>query len=128
MIKMKYIVSGTYKEYEEFMYKHRDDINVVYQYVDSPKTLKGLTNIEGFYIGTYYKRHDIGEIKAMIKMSKAVVPANNEYTVEHVTALDNNHVIEYSALDSVYGNVTQVTLNYKEINDNAMIDSMRDRD
>ena len=132
MIKIKYIVSGTYKEYEEFMYKHRDDINVVYQYVDSPKTLKGLQNIEGFYIGTYYKRHDIGAIKDMIKMSKNIkrkeYPVDNEYTVEHVTALDNNHVIEYSALDSVYGNVTQVTLNYKEINDNAMIDSMRDRD
>lgn len=95
MIKMKYIVSGTYKEYEEFMYKHRDDINVVYQYVDSPKTLKGLKNIEGFYIGTYYKRHDIEAIKDMIKMSKNTYPVNNEYTVEHVTALDNNHVIAY---------------------------------
>ena len=125
---MKFIVSGTYDEYQMFMYKHRDDINVVYQYVDSPRTLLGLKNIEGFYIGTYYTRPDIGAIKDMIKMSKNTYPVNNEYTVEHVTALDNNHVIEYSALDSVYGNVTQVTRNYKEINDNAMIDSMRDRD
>lgn len=131
MIKIKYIVSGTYKEYEEFMYKHRDDINVVYQYVDSPKTLKGLKNIEGFYIGTYYKRHDIGAIKDMIKMSKTNYPVNNEYTVEHVTALDNSHVIEYSALDSVYGNVTQITMkasDYQLMSDNAMIDSMRDKD
>ena len=98
MIKMKYIVSGTYKEYEEFMYKHRDDINVVYQYVDSPKTLTGLKNIEGFYIGTYYKRHDIEAIKDTIRMSKldkTVYPVNNEYTVEHVTNLDNSHVTAY---------------------------------
>ena len=95
MIKMKYIVSGTYDEYNEFMHKHRDDINVVYQYVDSPKTLKGLQNIEGFYIGTYYTRHDIGAIKDTIAMSKTVYQVNNEYTVEHVTALDNNHVIAY---------------------------------
>jgi hypothetical protein len=97
MIKMKYIVSGTYKEYEEFMYKHRDDINVVYQYVDSPKTLKGLKNIEPFYIGTYYKRHDIGEIKDTIRMSKNTSGyiTDNEYTVEYVTNLDNSHVTAY---------------------------------
>ena len=95
---MKYIVSGTYNEYNEFMHKHRDDINVVYQYVDSPKTLTGLKNIEGFYIGTYYKRHDIGAIKDMIKMSKidkTVYPITDEYTVEHITTLDNSHVITY---------------------------------
>ena len=95
MIKMKYIVSGTYNEYNEFMYKHRDDINVVYQYVDSPKTLTGLKNIEGFFVGTYYKRHDIEAIKDMIKMSKIVYLVNNEYTVEHITTLDNSHVITY---------------------------------
>jgi len=114
MIKMKFIVAGNYNEYNEFMHKHRDDINVVYQYVDNPRTLLGLKNIEGFYIGTYYTRHDIGAIKDMIKTSKTVYPVNNEYTVEHVTALDNSHVIDRR--------------NYKELNDNAMIDSMRDRD
>ena len=114
MIKMKFIVSGTYNEYNEFMHKHRDDINVVYQYVDSPRTLLGLKNIEGFYIGTYYTRHDLGAIKDMIKMSKTGYPITDGYTVEHVTALDNSHVIDRR--------------NYKELNDNAMIDSMRDRD
>ena len=95
MIKKKFVVSGNYEEYRTFLHKHKDDINVVYQYVDSPRDLNGMLNIEGFYIGTYYKRHDIGEIKDMIKMSKTVYPANNEYTVEHITKLDNNHVIDY---------------------------------
>jgi hypothetical protein len=93
MIKKKFVVSGNYEEYRTFLHKHKDDINVVYQYVDSPRDLNGMLNIEGFYIGTYYKRHDIGEIKAMIKMSKSI--KQNEYTVEHITALDNNHVIAY---------------------------------
>jgi hypothetical protein len=29
------------------------------------------------------------------KLDKTVYPVNNEYTVEHITALDNNHVIAY---------------------------------
>jgi hypothetical protein len=117
MIKKKFVVSGNYEEYRTFLHKHKDDINVVYQYVDSPRDLNGMLNIEGFYIGTYYKRHDIGAIKDMIKMSKLdkpVYPITDGYTVEHVTALDNSHVIDRR--------------NYKELNDNAMIDSMRDRD
>jgi len=92
---MKFIVAGNYNEFNVFMHKHRDDINVVYQYVDSPKTLTGLKNIEGFFVGTYYKRHDIGAIKDMIKMSKTVYPITDEYTVEHISTLDNNHVIAY---------------------------------
>lgn len=98
MIKKKFVVSGNYEEYRTFLHKHRDDINVVYQYVDSPRDLNGMLNIEGFYIGTYYKRHDIGAIKDMIKMSKldkTVYPITDGYTVEHITKLDNNHVIDY---------------------------------
>ena len=91
MIKMKFIVSGTYNEYNEFMHKHRDDINVVYQYVDSPRTLLGLKNIEGFYIGTYYTRHDIGAIKDIIKMSKNTTG----YIAEPVNPLFNSHVVDY---------------------------------
>jgi hypothetical protein len=98
MIKKKYIVAGNYDEYREFLHKHRDDINVIYLYVDNIKTLTGLPNIEGYYVGTYYNRPDILDIRNMIKISKldkTVYPVNNEYTVEHITALDNNHVIAY---------------------------------
>jgi hypothetical protein len=91
MIKKKYVVAGNYEEYRTFLHKHKDDINIVYQYVDSPRDLNGMLNIEGYYTGTYYKRHDIGEIKAMIKMSKNT----NGYVAEPVTELDNNHVIAY---------------------------------
>ena len=119
MIKTKYVVSGNYEEYQEFMHKHRDDINVVYLYVNSVKDLKRKVNIEGYYTGTYYKRHDIGEIKEIIRVSKlynakVIHELTDGYIVEPVKKLDNNHVIDRR--------------NYQEINDNAMIDSMRDRD
>jgi len=102
MIKKKYIVAGNYQEYNDFMHRHRDTPNEVYVYVDSADHLKGMINIEGYYVGTYYKRHDIGEIKEVIRISKLYV--NNgkpvyvnieQYTAEHVKELDNNHVIAY---------------------------------
>jgi hypothetical protein len=117
-------LSGLYKklideEYQEFLEKHKDDINVIYLYVNSPKDLKRKVNIEGYYTGTYYKRHDIGEIKEIIRVSKlynakVIHELTDGYIVEPVKTLDNNHVIDKR--------------NYHLINDNAMIDSMRDRD
>ena len=110
MLKKKYVVAGNLGEYNDFMRRHQDTPNEVFVYVDNHLQLIGRTNIEGYYTGTYYKRHDIGAIKEIIKMSKNTTG----YIAEPVQALDNDHVIAYKAL--------------KEINDNAMIDSMRDRD
>ena len=91
MFKKKYIVAGNYEEYNEFMYRHRDTPNEVYVYVDSYTQLKGIVNIEGYYVGTYYKRHDIEAIKDIIKMSKNTTG----YTTEPVNPLFNNHVVDY---------------------------------
>ena len=91
MFKKKYIVAGNYQEYNEFMYRHRDTPNEVYVYVDSYTQLKGIVNIEGYYVGTYYKRHDIGAIKDIIKMSKNTTG----YTAEPVNPLFNSHVVAY---------------------------------
>ena len=121
MIETKYVVSGNYEEYQEFLEKHKDDIKVVYLYVNSIKDLKRKVNIEGYYTGTYYKRHDIEEIKEMIRVSKlynakVIHELTDGFIAEPVKTLDNSHVVDYR---------------YKvlqEINDNAMIDSMRDRD
>ena len=91
MFKKKYIVAGNYEEYNEFMYRHRDTPNEVYVYVDSYTQLKGIVNIEGYYVGTYYKRHDIGAIKDIIKMSKNT----SGYITEPVNPLFNSHVVDY---------------------------------
>ena len=143
MIKKKFVVAGNMEEYRTFLHKHTDDINVIYLYVNSPRDLKGIKNIEGFYVGTYYKRHDIGEIKEVIRISKlynakVIHELTDGYITEPVKKLDNNHVIDYkynslgnkqTALNSVYGNVTEyvrTAKDYQQIEDNSMIDTMRD--
>ena len=94
MIKKKYIVAGNYQEYNEFMYRHRDTSNEVYVYVDSAEHLKGIVNIEGYYVGTYYKRHDFADIKEVIRISKLLYSNPTQYTANPVKELDNNHVID----------------------------------
>ena len=107
MIKKKYIVSGTYEEYNEFVYKRRNENNISYVYVQHAMQLVGLSNIEGFYIGTYFKRPDIEEIKERIALSKRLTDKEISYTNEYSVELRNNSVEMYKpAEDSVYGNVT----------------------
>jgi len=93
MIKKKYVVAGNLEEYNDFVYRHKDDVNVAYFYVDNPLLLVGRTNIEGYYTGTYYKRPDIGRIKDIITTSKSTNTTG--YTAEPVIELCNNHVVAY---------------------------------
>ena len=117
MIKKKFIVSGNYDEYLEYIHKKNRDIsnsNTEYIYVNSKKDFDGHLDVEGFYIGTYFKRPDIDDIKERIAISKRIkandieinqlaerINANkeisytNEYSVELVQQLDNNHVVDY---------------------------------
>jgi hypothetical protein len=96
MIKKKYVVAGNLGEYNDFMRRHQDTPDEVFVYVDNHLQLIGRTNIEGYYTGTYYKRRDIDRIKDIITTSKNTnYPIDNEYTVELVKELDNNHVIAY---------------------------------
>jgi hypothetical protein len=120
MIKRKFVVAGNMKEYYAFLDKHKDDINVIYLYVNSTRDLKGMRNIEGYFTGTYNERSDIETIKEVIRMSK------NEYTAEPVHALDNNHVIDYrwKALETTLNSAH----NLQQLADNSMIDSMRNLD
>ena len=91
MIKNKFVVAGNLEEYQAFLQRHKDDIDVRYFYVDNPIQLKGMMNIEGYYVGTYYKRPNIESIKDIIRMSKNT----SGYITEPVNPLDNNHVVAY---------------------------------
>jgi len=126
MIKKKFVVAGNPEEYYAFLDKHKDDINVIYLYVNSTRDLKGMKNIEGYFTGTYNERSDIETIKEVIRISKNKTKTTNEYTAEPVKALDNNHVIDYRYKE------IEKTLNsahdLQQLSDNSMIDSMRDRD
>jgi hypothetical protein len=146
MIKKKYIVSGTYEEYNEFVYKRRNENNTSYVYVQHATQLTGLSNIEGFYIGTYFKRPDIEEIKQRIAIAKRImandieinqlaerinaekeISYTNEYSVENYFDIGNNRYVakkEYEpAEDSVYGNVTGYIVEpVKQLDNNHVID------
>jgi hypothetical protein len=146
MIKKKYIVSGTYEEYNEFVYKRRNENNTSYVYVQHATQLVGLSNIEGFYIGTYFKRPDIEEIKQRIAISKRImandieinqlaerinaekeISYTNEYSVENYFDIGNNRYVakkEYKpAEDSVYGNVTGYIVEpVQQLDNNHVID------
>ena len=131
MIKKKYIVSGTYEEYNEFVYKRRNENNTSYVYVQHATQLTGLSNIEGYYIGTYFKRPDIEEIKERIALSKRStdkeISYTNEYSVENYFDIGNNRYVakkEYKPAEaSVYGNVSGYIVEpVKQLDNNHVID------
>jgi hypothetical protein len=67
---MIYIVAGNYKEYTDYVYKnqYKDER---YTYVQDVDYIRGLNEIKGFYIGTYYNRPDIEAIKEYISIIKS---------------------------------------------------------
>lgn len=72
---MKFIVAGNYAEYKDhILHKGYDPFE--YVYVSDPVQLRGYTEIEGFYIGSYESRPDIDEIKETIAFIKAWSQSN----------------------------------------------------
>jgi len=132
MIKKKYIVSGTYEEYNEFVYKRRNEVNTSYVYVQHATQLTGLSNIEGYYIGTYFKRPDIDDIRERIALSKRIMANDIEINqlAERINAeKEISYTNEYSvemykpAEDSVYGNVSGYIVEpVKQLDNNHVID------
>lgn len=67
---MKYVVAGNIAEYKHHIYKKGYDPQE-YIYVSSPMVLRGRSEVEGFYIGSYEQREDIQEIREIIAYIKA---------------------------------------------------------
>ena len=70
-----YIVAGTYNEYEHYLQKklstHDNSSEFPrYIYVHSADVLRGLSSLDGFFVGTWRERKDISEIKLAIKIIK----------------------------------------------------------
>jgi hypothetical protein len=63
-----YIVAGCYAEFHA--YAKKKDNRKKYKYVTDIRVLMGLSKIKGYYIGTYYNRTDIEDIKAYISIIK----------------------------------------------------------
>lgn len=89
---VKYIVAGNYNEYQAYV-KRKPRIECYYKYVDGPRSLFGLSEIDGFYIGSYESRPDIKEIKSAISIIKAkkvwsdVKPAQYQWSGDSPTGI-----------------------------------------
>ena len=85
---VKYVVAGNYDEYKAYV-KRKPRIEFYYKYVSSIDTLRGLSEIDGFYYGSYESRSDINEIKTAINIIKArkvwgdPKPAVYQWTGDH---------------------------------------------
>ena len=69
---MKFVVAGNLREYIQHIHKMGYNKNE-YVYVAMSLQLRGLENIEGFYLGSYMDRPDIAEIQQIIAISKSMV-------------------------------------------------------
>jgi hypothetical protein len=66
---IKYIVAGNYEQYREWINRKGLDPRA-YRYVENKYTLIGAVDVSGFFVGTYYLRSDIDEIKIIISTAK----------------------------------------------------------
>ncbi len=67
---IKYIVAGNYNEYQAYVKRKTRD-KVYYKYVSGVDRIRGLSEIDGYYIGTFYQRPDIEDIKTHINIIKS---------------------------------------------------------
>jgi len=67
---IKYIVAGNYNEYQAYVRRKTRD-QVYYKYVSGVDRIRGLSEIDGYYIGTFYQRPDIEDIKVAITTIKS---------------------------------------------------------
>ena len=67
---VKYVVAGNYDEYKAYV-KRKPRIEFYYKYVVDVETLRGLSEIDGFYYGTYKDRSDIDDIIVQIAIIKS---------------------------------------------------------
>lgn len=77
----KYIVAGNYNEYQAYVKRKTRD-QVYYKYVSGVDTIRGISEINGAYIGTFSNRPDINDIMdaiAVIKAKQEIKPAKYEW-------------------------------------------------
>lgn len=84
MTQDKYVVAGTFDQFKAYCKKKHGD-GILYKYVTGPDSLRGLSEVSGVFIGTFYDRPDIEEIKSMIQIIKSV---KTGFTAQSVASLD----------------------------------------
>ena len=67
-----FIVAGNRQEFDDFVIRKRMmGHNYDFKYVYNVDTIRGLSTIRGFYVGSYQERNDWPEIDIVIKTIKA---------------------------------------------------------
>lgn len=65
----KYIIAGNYNEFRLYVRDHYFD-GIIYKFVSHPDSLRGLSDISGVFIGTWYKNINIANILEQIYIIK----------------------------------------------------------
>lgn len=58
---MKYVIAGNKKEYDDFIRKYELNINE-HKYVYDAITVRGTSNPQGYFVGSWRDRDDISDI------------------------------------------------------------------
>lgn len=110
---MKFIVAGTYAEYKDHIFNMGYSPQE-YVYVSDPIQLRGLTEIEGFYIGSYESRPDIDQIRANIAYIKAwsgsYVTNSSQSPISAPTSIMIKKPGAWEVYDITTNNVTSVPI------------------
>jgi hypothetical protein len=89
----KYIVAGTQMEFRVWVANRvKHDVMHIesdFVYVSHVNILRGLPDIEGYFIGTYKQRPDIAEIEQQIHIIKAIKSKNISYSTTTIKPIGN---------------------------------------
>lgn len=92
MSEIIYIVAGNVHQFNDYVNKKTQEAirNCTpykkYVYVSHPDTLRGLSSIKGFFIGTWRDRNDIDEIREAISIIKTKMKMSNAMVFPNVRA------------------------------------------
>jgi hypothetical protein len=76
-----FVIAGNYQQFQEYQRKGYSDDILLYQnlvYVSSIDVLRGIRNPKGVFIGTWYKREDIGDILMQLRLAGVEYEKINE--------------------------------------------------
>lgn len=68
-MRITYVIAGSYQEYRAYVLNNNID-GGLFEYITHPDDLRGLSDISGVFIGTWYKNINIANILEQIYIIK----------------------------------------------------------
>jgi len=81
-----FIIAGNYQQFREYQRKGYSDDLLLYQnlvYVSDVMTLKGIHKPRGRFIGTWYRREDLGDIIMQLRLASSIDEEKLEEILAH---------------------------------------------